>query len=804
MVQATVHTALNIAIAASYPSINCLRWTEDGQILFLTKTAVYIMTSDLGVNIDSSSAVRSRPAGQSETSKDLGWFRTIIELDKRAFHHWPSDSQEWAAVALGVLDMSLQLVTASPSNLTSEAGCVLAVINSNVEVSLWCARKDHLRGQWEKLQDVTSFLTSMAAMRTDVEVQRTLQAQTNCAAWSKQCDFGIRPVPVCDNSLLALGSRAGCVNLFRFRAQPIENNYLEHVATVEVAEGWITHLSWLPWTSSRASQGNSMLACGIADGSVKLLQVQTTLIIESGASSLGAQYRLETLAQLCPGQPCDADKRRLTALEWVTPRAREPILVLTKPGVVSLWSAESTAGAWHGLRSVTLQRQAISTGTSALHPVIGIEYSRRNDSLLCALFDGSFHVIHAVSSGPTLEPPAGADRGARLSSWDLSCVSRAVFAQTERKIVQKSDVNSISGLISLDGLPTVAWAHEGISPSDFSYKHEAKHNNTFVIAELWKEDEANVVIERIVDTLSSASAGAGAAPIHVLRPLFLHLLHPERLAQVQPQVLQLLQSRTGALDVPHFDPPRSDNLTEALREELRDSFRRHLFGSDGLFSMRLRLALADFCWKCSTTPESQGECGAVAQGLLNDILHHVLHIHLRHVAAFESLLTETDVTFVYRIIVQALLQGTPPHLFREAEQMRMRLDATFPGSAGSLEEKCPACGVPIPLEDISIAKCLNGHTWSRCSITSFVLATPMVRTCIGCTRKAFVPPLRTAASGDNVGTLGEAEAVSGTRSQKPDAALAHLPSAARSWIVQELLQAVRRCLFCGNALIAMI
>jgi len=40
-----VYTASSIPAAASYPAINSLQWNEDGQLLYLTKNAVYILVS---------------------------------------------------------------------------------------------------------------------------------------------------------------------------------------------------------------------------------------------------------------------------------------------------------------------------------------------------------------------------------------------------------------------------------------------------------------------------------------------------------------------------------------------------------------------------------------------------------------------------------------------------------------------------------------------------------------------------------------------------------------------------------------
>ena len=38
-----ISSALNVPTATSYPSVNCLQWSSDGQLCFVTKTAIYIL-----------------------------------------------------------------------------------------------------------------------------------------------------------------------------------------------------------------------------------------------------------------------------------------------------------------------------------------------------------------------------------------------------------------------------------------------------------------------------------------------------------------------------------------------------------------------------------------------------------------------------------------------------------------------------------------------------------------------------------------------------------------------------------------
>jgi len=137
--------------------------------------------------------------------------------------------------------------------------------------------------------------------------------------------------------------------------------------------------------------------------------------------------------------------------------------------------------------------------------------------------------------------------------------------------------------------------------------------------------------------------------------------------------------------------------------------------------------------------------------------------------------------------VKSTLHGMESDLRQEGNKLSALLQPIFDPSTGitqdtyKLEEICPACGVTIPFEDVISARCANGHTWPRCSVTTFVLATPWVRTCVGCCRKALLP----SSALD--------------KSQGQD-----LPIISRSWVVEELLDAVTKCLFCGNGFVSIL
>ena len=70
----------------------------------------------------------------------------------------------------------------------------------------------------------------------------------------------------------------------------------------------------------------------------------------------------------------------------------------------------------------------------------------------------------------------------------------------------------------------------------------------------------------------------------------------------------------------------------------------------------------------------------------------------------------------------------------------------------------------------------------------------MVRTCLGCSRKALLPP-----SARHIRPPGDKDGQFRYLLVAED--IEWVPTAARSWVVDALLEAVESCLFCGNRFI---
>ncbi|KAG6827225.1 hypothetical protein H0H92_012724 [Tricholoma furcatifolium] len=608
-----------------------------------------------------------------------------------------------------------------------------------MDLTLWTAAKNCLKGEWIKVCEVTPFLLEIFSGDSTSAGQtvKALNSQITCITWSQQADFGLTPSPAIDASLLIGGNRAGSLVLLRYR--PNEN--VQHALTLPVVDKWITHVSCSPWTpvkpgtcealitrSKRRIDGNrtgeAFVAYSAADGAVQISKLTQTYTYETSDAIASLALNASDAEKVA-----DADKVSVSALSWMEIPNKGHFLVYCKAGMLYLWRHSTPDLGWSGLHSFRLKTQKLSVGSSSLHPASGIQYVARHDILILTLFDGSFHVVYNLLGEPTMTPPAG-DNLATTEA--LSRAARSVFVQSEQE-VDFGDMNRITGLTSYDGYSTFIWLQEASRPADFSYKHDAKHSSTFLVSTVWNGSDDDALVDDLKSVLNGAKTGtlvtglligyelivptaAGLAPLYVLRPFFFQLRERAKLNALYRRILEILQPQNDDHSV-LINLPVWKDMTPDFRQTFRRSLVQHLFGWDVLLSLRMRLSMADFVWKYIGSEEKQGECGHVAQDLLNKISHRVLRTIIRHLTAAADLLTFKDIPFVLRMVVQSLLPGSPKDLSAEGSDLQKISQATINSRSptepvtNSFNERCPACGVEVPLQDITTAVCSNGHRW---------------------------------------------------------------------------------------------
>ncbi|KAJ3872669.1 putative zinc-finger of transcription factor IIIC complex-domain-containing protein [Lentinula edodes] len=887
MGSSTIYTSLNVPTVITSPSVNCLQWSEDGQAFFTSKSAVYIMTPEHGINFDVDSVLKSSVDEDTDENPLSGWFRTMIAIDKTDACRWTDYSQDWSATSLGSMDISVWAITLSPSQLTPDAGCILAILSSNMDLTLWIAGKNALKGEWKKITCVTTMLLDHFMKDTSLSATaNTIAAQVLCIDWSSQPNFALSPAAGLDHSFLVCGNRAGTLLFIRHTDGSKDKISLQYKLTV--TDRWVLQVAFSKWILVRPLTCIALVAYSTPDGTIGFVRVTQTLQQTAKQTPFALPFTMSTAFEQLETKVLDTRKGALTALKWVDVPGRLPILAYTRPGTVHIWSPSdpspfsishptSTTTLYHppwlGVQTLTLKTpKQLSIDSSPLHQSTGMQYISARDALVLCLVDGSFHVVYGVAgvacSVPILDYENVAATGVRttnvstaavavddrprsLKSESISTTARGVFVRIERAAAVSNsnsagvgggagtfaDAMRTSGMVFYDGgLGTVMWIHEPTRPADLSYKHDAKHNSILTVTRLWDgEDSDENVLGALQRVLSDSQLGP--APLHHLRPIFFHLRQRARLARLHDRLLEILEigDNEGGTEQPHQNTTNAYQDPMNIHLDLRNSLKRHLFGDEQLMRLRMKLSLTDFAWKLSSLDTiKQSQYGAIAQRLLARISHQNLIVVIQHLIGIINVIGRVssggravapNIPFILRLILQSSLPSSSPpplssssppspedlSLIAEGQKLLKAVNGILPqghtNNHLNLSEICPACGVEVPFQNIINAACENGHRWSRCSITTFILSTAHVRTCIGCTRKAFLPPLSESREDGEDSEQGGGEHAE-HQGQEKNLFPKHsslLPRAvSESWFVEELLEAVHRCLFCGNAFVSVL
>ena len=334
------------------------------------------------------------------------------------------------------------------------------------------------------------------------------------------------------------------------------------------------------------------------------------------------------------------DQIDITSMRWIYPpcgvsssccvkqsscyQPSQPILAVSKPGRLLLFSFLSDSVGWSGSRVLLLRNQKIHKSSSAFHPAVGLNYFLHQDILIVTLTDGSFHVVQNISSDPSWS-------SGHVNSYQISKAVRSAFVESWNFDVDLADMNRITGVCLFDDRSTVIWAQEWVTkysfsflqsfdswramrPSDFSYKHEAQNHSCLVIAQLWEdvEDSDEALLKDLTQLFHHARGcefwkwlekygltwvqGRGRHTLDLLHPNLSRFRDKAKLNELHPRILEALCPSPGDHSLMVNITPCSFSLTTEVRQKFRVCLSRHLFGYDALESLRVQLALADFTW----------------------------------------------------------------------------------------------------------------------------------------------------------------------------------------------------------------
>ncbi|KIM33965.1 hypothetical protein M408DRAFT_18934 [Serendipita vermifera MAFF 305830] len=745
MISATIYGTLNVPAKPPIASSRALQWTPDGQLLVLGETIIYILTPETGLKFD-----RGGPSSKSTPSSNMQWSTTVLPLPVTDLF-WPEISQEWPVLCIGAMDYNWQAITYSPTNYSSVGSCMLATLSSNLEVFLWAPKTHAYLGEWTKVQDVTQDLRTYLQLTRKLQpTELVLNAHIHSLAWSTQPAAARAK----NASLLALGNAAGFVYFLR-----VENDALQVCASLKISDTWVTELRWTRWKQSEDS-ATATIACEISKREIKLIHVEL-LWAEDHTPTV-------TLSE-SEAIPFENDRRSITALEWVDIDDTQSILVHCKPGSVYLWQDQIDA-TWDGLISLPLTIQPTSAAATHLGQASGISCLRQHDTVVVTLLDGSYHTIHNVSKAPSLD---SGGLTTSCNSAEMSLLARSAFMVVEDKEkavpkdgsepekLHRNHIARTMSAIAIDSGGVFLWIHQRVFHESFEYTPDARVRSMIVVAPLVApNDYDSYAMQEIASCLARPSNFLLEAPVSFLRGTYNHVRRKAFLMRNKDQLLQLLEPEDDIQVAPFksvHQPMEGPNVQEwesTLSEELSNS----LFTNEGLCRSRLKLNVA----MQAVLPNDDAFMASLSA--LQQQIHvecvRVLFEMLRVIPKTVS--QSTIVDFVSIMIKRAKMSSLEEEESVKDVQARWKI-------LDEPTEHCPACKATVELEDILLAKCANGHIWSRCSATSSLLATPDVRSCICCGMKMKISTNRGLTGG-----------------------------ATNEWIYNVVLDATDMCINCGN------
>ncbi|EJU03518.1 hypothetical protein DACRYDRAFT_105677 [Dacryopinax primogenitus] len=703
-----IHIAVELSAPPARSCPTAIQQNEDGQFGVLIKEGIHILTPDIGLAYDPGTAdVATVPALRKPDREPLKVYRAVAEIALGDHIAWADESLDMATMVPGSVSIQCKDFAWSPIGLGQDGRCLLAVLTTNLEVFMYGAGKNYVDGQWLRVFTLTDALLETAkssAINGKAKVsslRRTLQAQTTALAWSAAVRASGVPSSR-DLSLLALGSRAGTVSLWRSGKRQ---------ATVVLGEEWVAHLSWAGWLQMDADTVASVLACGLSDGSVHLVTV-TQKITDHSFDEVQA---VPSPALVQP------DLRGLTALRWVYLQTYPlHVLVYAKPGLLGLIAPTGSGLDWVGERRLVVQKQPVFLGSTALGIPSGLDYLVKEDALLVSYSDGSIHVIHSVSTDPTLEMP-----GSRLQSAEITRAMRRTCMDIEGPgtphvaVMQTFGCHLVSSGVAL-------WSYQKTLPTFIDYVPEFGQITSVTLAKLFDPSHDTTQSLQNVQSLCFRPTPPFGPPVRLapkLLPIYLDLEANRNSDAIRSELDHLLDASPSQSTDASLSRSSLTWKTPDTEDLLRCQLIVDLIDGDEITTLRNKLAILKLANKF-------GYSFADRIPYVQTLILALIFAALSYTAADpSSLLLANDPVFARRIvsISQCMPISIGTDVAVQALAASNKVDQLMPSSTetdgnsdgielnGSIDvgDICVVCKASMPVRSLEMAHCSNGHVWGK-------------------------------------------------------------------------------------------
>lgn len=279
----------------------------------------------------------------------------------------------------------------SPSGINEMGGVLLVVLSNHGVASVHTPQDDPYNQEYKEASpllpvsaDTQIADLSVATMEVlgDGEIEEGIPTLKGMLRMRKTSLEWSPPVPLpsmigIDGSLLALGNRAGWVELWSY------DGAFSHQLAAQLPRPFATELTWSAWQvvddetcafdnvckpDPGLTPGVAQLAAATTDGAVNIIPVTRRADAESGTWDVTVGGVQTVFA---------ADKRTVNTIKWITVSSclgtqltQNDTLVWTKPGSVSIWSTS-----WNAPKTVRLERVGNWAGCNALGQAMGRAYA---------------------------------------------------------------------------------------------------------------------------------------------------------------------------------------------------------------------------------------------------------------------------------------------------------------------------------------------------------------------------------------------------------------------------------------------
>ncbi|GBB84649.1 hypothetical protein RclHR1_11210003 [Rhizophagus clarus] len=729
---------LNNGDVNTKPTIpNCLKWSEDNQILLFTPIGIYIFTPLYkGLNIvRNGTCMCTARVDCQEFNKERGYFKfnnKVLDFTDRIIQ----ENQE-----------TFRCATWSPNGTSNLKGCLFIAITTKYNVSIYGPKVNPINSDWIEIENMTENIISSYTNEKVEDITDEIiadQLQSISVSWSPLC-IGENFDPI---SIIAIGSKAGTITFWSY------NNGANFLYRLQAHETWVTTSSWSQWVNLGNNQYASSFVTGCVEGSVYLWQVSLSRDFSDNENGNGKILLSITLRMTLTNE----DGRMADIMKWYDSADGSEKFAVIKGRKIYVWLSNKS------MLLYDAQIFSLDFTMQMSKVVTGLTWRYDGSQLRVFTMDGN-HWTFNVSK----------EEGINIDEFRTNFINKSLITKWQEQEFEDEDEKDDESLEELTLIEEVKNAGE---ENDSSMKEPIYYG---------ADSSANELFVAVVFALESRTVQYLTDKFEVSHVTFISTENYKSMEMREALVRQLLnkledpflicrKSTTYLMwDLLEYCDPENeyyedDSLFSMLEKALRNGLLRQsnnlyfLETSYPLFDMttngismnglikRLKLQLYNniplnklriiiHLYNNTLRFEFNGDEGAEIQNkiryeistLLKYFLEKILNIISNCLQGGLIVGNERDQSFILNLCDWVLLY------YQTDEQLLNHAKAIYEGLNGLQRTTAKRTFKDLDNEIRPGFKgaCEKGHLWERCSITLSLLSNKLIKSCSICKRKSL-------------------------------------------------------------------